>query len=78
MTPEQILITGLQVLPYVFLKLFAIVLLFLHLAFSFVLIRQTKIMINVIEEQISPALYTISVIHFLSSLIILIWTLIFL
>lgn len=77
MTPEQMLIKVFQVLPYILFKLFAIVLLLLHFAFSFVLIRQTKIMIHVVEAQISSAIYAIALFHFLSSLFVLIWAIIF-
>ncbi len=78
MTLEQFIINIIQATPFVLLKLFAIVLLFFHLAFSFVLMRQIKIMSHVVEAQISPALYTISILHFFSSLFVLVWVIIFL
>lgn len=78
MTIEQLIANLIQTAPFILIKLFAIVLLLLHLAFSFVLVRQTKVMIHVIEAQISPALYTVSLIHFLSSLFVLVWAVIFL
>lgn len=77
MTIEQFIANLLQTAPFLIIKIFAVVLLFLHLSFSFVLIRQTKIMTQVVEAQISPALYTISIIHFLASLFVFIWTIFF-
>lgn len=77
MTVEQFIINILQAAPLVLLKLFVIALLLFHVSFSVILIKQTKTMIKVLEAQISPALYTISIIHFLFSLFVLIWVLIF-
>lgn len=78
MTTEQIIANILQTTPLFLFKAFAVMLLLLHLSFAFVLIRQTKMMTHVVEAQISPALYSISIIHFLSSFFVLVWTLIFL
>lgn len=78
MTIEQLIANLLQFVPSLLVKLFTVILLFLHLAFSFVLIRQTKVMIRVVEAQISPLLYTISIVHFLSSVFVFVWAIIFL
>lgn len=78
MTIEQLIINLLAVTPLLLIKLSAVTLLLFHLVFSFVLIRQTKIMIHVVEAQISPTLYAISIIHFLSSLFVLVWVIVFL
>lgn len=78
MTIEQFITSMLQIVPLLLLKLSVIILLLLHLLFSIVLIRQTKIMIHVVEVQISPAIYTISIIHSLSSLFVLVWVIVFL
>lgn len=72
MTIEQFITLLLQTAPIFLLKISVLMLLFLHLLFSIVLIKQTKIMIKVLEAQISPALYTISIIHFLFSLTVFI------
>lgn len=77
MTLEQFIASLLATTPVFIIKIFVVILLFLHLSFSFVLVRQTKVMIRVVEAQISPLLYTISIIHFLSSLFVFLWTIIF-
>lgn len=78
MTTEQIIADLLQTMPFIIIKIFAVALLLLHLAFSLVLMRQIKIMVHVVEAQISPALYSITIIHFLSSLFVFVWGIIFL
>jgi len=62
----------------IIVKIFVITLLILHLVFSFVLTRQTKLMIKVVEARVTPTIYAISVIHLLASLFITIWALLFL
>lgn len=64
--------------PFFLFKLFTVILLLLHLAFSAVLTRQTKLMTTVVEAKISPAIYAVSIIHFLVSLFVLIWAVLFL
>lgn len=78
MTIEQFIVSLLLAMPFVLIKIFVVILLLLHLSFAFVLIRQTKVMIRVVEAQISPFLYTISIVHFLSSLFVFVWAMIFL
>lgn len=78
MTIEQLIGFIFQKAPFIIIKLIAIVTMALHLAFSFVVIRQTKIMIKVLEAKISPAIYSISVLHFLFSLFVFIWVILFL
>lgn len=68
----------LDTLPVLLIKLFSVAFLLLHLAFSFVLIRQTKLMIKVLEAKISSTIYSISMIHFLFSLFVLAWAILFL
>ncbi|MBI3380250.1 hypothetical protein HY029_05845 [Candidatus Gottesmanbacteria bacterium] len=77
MTIEQFITTFLQTTPFAIIKILVIILLLLHLSFSFVLMRQTKLMTHVVEAQISPLLYSISIIHLLSSLFVFLWTMIF-
>lgn len=53
------------------------ILLLLHLVFSLILIKQTNVMNKVVEVNISPTIYAISIIHFLASLFVLLWLLVF-
>lgn len=77
MTIEELLPVIFNTTPYFLIKLFAVILLLLHLTFSVVLIRQTKLMVGVLEAKISPTIYAISIVHFLVSLFTLVWTAIF-
>lgn len=77
MTVEELLPVIFNTAPYLLIKLFAVILLLLHLAFSVVLIRQTKSMTGVLEAKISPTIYAVSIVHFLVSLFTLVWTIIF-
>lgn len=53
-------------------KIFIVTLLFIHFLFSLLLIRQTKLMLNVVEAKISPIIRIISIFHALFSLYVLI------
>lgn len=75
---EQIFTSIVSSLPMFIIKLFAIALLILHLGFSIVIVRQTKLMIRVVEAQISPVIYMISVLHLISSVLLLVWVMLFL
>ncbi|MCL4338430.1 hypothetical protein M1271_01940 [Patescibacteria group bacterium] len=77
MTIEQILVTFITSAPAVFIKAVAVIILFLHLAFSVVVVRQTKLMTGVVEANISPAIYGIAIIHFLFSLFVFMWAILF-
>ena len=77
MTPDQI-INFITNLPTLLVKIFAVSILVLHLLFSLILVRQVKLMTRVVEVQISPVIYTFALIHLLVSVVILIWTIIFL
>lgn len=78
MIPEELLTAIFSGVPYLLIKLFVIILLLLHLSFSAVLTRQTKLMITVVEANISPAIYAVSIIHLLTSLFVLAWAILFL
>lgn len=78
MTPDELFSIIFSGAPYLLIKLLVIILLLLHLAFSAVLTRQTKLMITVIEANISPAIYAVSIIHLLASLFVLVWAILFL
>lgn len=62
---------------YLLLKSGIIVLLLIHLLFSLVVVRQTKLMIKVVEAKISPSIYAISLVHMGVSLFVLVWTILF-
>lgn len=71
------LIEIIPVSPLLIFKVFASILLLLHLAFSIILVRQTKLMVRVIEAQISSVIYMISIIHLLFSFFVLVWVIVF-
>lgn len=75
---EDAFLNILNSIPFLLFKPFIIVLLILHLLFSIVVVRQTKLMSKVVEAQISPAIYTISIIHLLYSVFLFIWVILFL
>ena len=58
--------------PYFLIKGIALVLLFLHLSFSVVVVRQAKLMTAVVEANISPVIYTVAIVHLLFSLFVFI------
>lgn len=78
MTLEEILSNIALTVPLLLFKPFALIFLIFHLLFSLVLVRQTKLMTSVIEAKATPAIYTISVIHLLSSAAVFIWAIVFL
>ena len=65
-------------LPFILIRFFTVVLLLLHLLFSLIIVRQTSNMSKIVEAQISPTIYLLTVIHFLLSLGVLIWAVLFL
>ncbi len=73
MITEEMLIQLFMSAPIILIKVFSIVLMIFHLVFSAVLVKQTKVMIAVLEARISSTVYAISIIHFLASLFVLIW-----
>lgn len=75
---DQLLINLIPVIPWILFKLLALALLLLHVAFSAVLLRQTKLMITVVEAKISPTIYAITIIHLLFSIFLFLWTIFFL
>jgi hypothetical protein len=67
-----------QSLYLVILKYLFILLLMVHLLFSFILVRQTQMMMRVVEAKISPIIFGISVMHAFFSFFVLIWAALFL
>lgn len=57
-------------------KPFILVILSLHILFAIVVVRQTKLMLEIIEAGISATIMTISVIHLLTSIGVFLWVLI--
>lgn len=78
MTIEEFLIRFFSSAPSLILKIFAILLLLLHVAFSIVLLRQAKLMVSVVEAKINSAIYLVSIIHLLFSIFVLFWAILFL
>lgn len=58
-------------------KILVIVVLIFHAVFSVTLLRQVGRMTRVIEAQISPAIYTIALLHLAASLIVFLWAIAF-
>lgn len=59
-------------------KILIIVLLVFHMVFSYILVRQVGRMIRVVEAQVSPALSTIALLHLAASVVVFLWTILFL
>ncbi len=62
---------------FLLLKSGIIILLLIHVLFSLVVVRQTKLMIKVVAAKISPSIYAISLIHLGVSLFVLAWAILF-
>ena len=65
-------------LPFILIRIFTVILLLMHLLFSVIIVRQTRILSTIIEAQISPTIQLISILHLLASLVVLIFAAIFL
>jgi hypothetical protein len=76
MTAEDILayLSNLSMLSVA--KPFILIILTLHILFTIVLVRQTKLMLEIIEARISTTIMAISIAHFLASLGVFLWVLI--
>lgn len=76
MTIENIiaLLSSLSILSVV--KPFILVILALHILFAIILVRQTNLMLEIVEARISTTIMTISVAHFLASVGVFLWVLI--
>lgn len=77
MTPEQFFTSIFPFVPFSLFKILIVIMLLLHIGFSLVMMRQTKLMISVVEAQINSVIYVISIIHLLFSALVLIWTILF-
>jgi hypothetical protein len=50
----------------------------MYLAFAAVVLKQTKLMLKVIEANMSGIIYTIALLHLFASIFILIWAILYL
>ena len=66
------------VLPLLLIKIFSVVLLGIHVLFSVILLRQIRLMTKVVEVKSSGIIFTIEVVHLLSSIFLLLWSILFL
>lgn len=78
MPADQIIGDLINQLPSRLFNLLSIILLVMHFLFALVVVRQTKLMLKVVEAQISAAIYAVSIIHLLVSLFVLLWAILFL
>ncbi|OGG00552.1 hypothetical protein A2153_02275 [Candidatus Gottesmanbacteria bacterium RBG_16_38_7b] len=77
MPPNELILDLINRLPFILIKVFTAILLLMHLLFSVIIVRQTRILSKIIEANISPTIQLISFLHLLASLIVLIFTVIF-
>jgi hypothetical protein len=59
-------------------KIGVTLLLFMHVAFSVILLRQTRLMTRVVTTPASPFLFFIALFHLLASIFVVIWTIMYL
>lgn len=78
MPADQIISDLINQLPSRLFNIISIILLVMHFLFALVVVRQTKLMLKVVEAQISAAIYAVSIIHLLVSLFVLLWAILFL
>ena len=78
MNIDQFIDFAINTLPSLAVKIFAVLILIMHALFSIILVRQVKLMTRVVEVKISPFIYTLALIHLLASVLILLWTIVFL
>lgn len=63
MTPEQFLFVLVSWWPWIFIKLFILILLLFYIIFAAICLRQIDLMNQVVEAQISPSLKLIGFLH---------------
>ncbi len=78
MNPEKIFLSLIGLSPFIFIKLFVLILLALYIIFAAICFRQVDLMNRIVEVQISPMLRLIALIHlgaaitiFIASLVLL-------
>lgn len=77
MPSEEFIVEFLANLPTIIIRVFAIGILIMHIFFSIVIVRQTKIMTKIVEAKISPTIVLITSVHLLASFAVLAWAIIF-
>ena len=77
MTPGEFFAGIIPFVPFYVFKILIVVGLLLHVGFALVVVRQTKLMIAVVEARISPFIYAVAIFHLLFSALVLIWTILF-
>ncbi|MCL4382253.1 MAG: hypothetical protein M1575_03685 [Patescibacteria group bacterium] len=75
MTAEQFLMILVSWWPWIYIKLFLLILLGLYLIFAGICFRQIDLMNQMVEAKISPALRFIGLLHLLAAMTIFILTL---
>ena len=78
MPSDELIFELIRDLPFLLIKIFTVILLFMHVLFSIIIVRQTKNMVKIVEAQISPTIYLISMIHLFASLGVLVWAVVIL
>ena len=78
MFSDELIFEFIRQLPFLLIKIFTVILLFMHVLLSVIIVRQTRNMIKIVEAQISPTVYLISLIHFTASIIVFGWAVLFL
>ena len=78
MTLDEIIFNLISNLPFMLIRIFTVILLLMHILFSIIIVRQTKNMTKIVEAQISPTIYMITIIHLLVSIVVLVWAVFFL
>lgn len=77
MFTAELILNIISLLPFLLIKIFTVILLIMHVLFSVIIVKQTKNMSKIVEAQISPTIYLITVIHMIASLSVLGWAIIF-
>jgi len=63
MSPEQILLNIISISPFLWIKIFLLILLLFYILFAAIILRQINLMNEMVEAQISPILTTIAILH---------------
>ena len=64
--------------PFLLIKIPILILLLLYIIYALIILRQTMVMSKIVEVDVTAAIQLIAVIHFLTSIAIFFWVLIFL
>lgn len=78
MFSDQMIFDLIKNLPFTLFRVFTVLLLLMHILFSFIIVRQTKIMSKIVEAQISPVVNFLTLVHFFISVAVSSWAVLFL